>query len=291
VKLAIENLSKRFGSRTVLQGINLQADGGLLGLVGPNGAGKTTLMRIIATLLPPSTGRVTWDRLDVVSDANRVRASLGYLPQHFGVYAELSGRHFLQYLATMKGIRAEPGLRRVDEVLELVNLVRDADRRLGTYSGGMLQRIGIAQALLNDPQLLIVDEPTVGLDPAERVRFRTLLAGLTEGRLVILSTHIVSDVEAVAARLVLLRDGMILADSTPEALIEAARGSVWEITTDPATAGRLQASWSVSGLVSFGNRVTIRIVSRSRPIESAQPVEPNLEDAYLLTIGAVRQAA
>jgi ABC-type multidrug transport system ATPase subunit len=155
----------------------------------------------------------------------------------------------------------------------------------------MLQRIGIAQALLNDPQLLIVDEPTVGLDPAERVRFRTLLAGLTQGRLVILSTHIVSDVEAVAARLVVLRDGRVLADSTPEALIDGARGAVWEITTDPATAGRLQAGWSVSGLVSLGNRVTIRVVSSSKPIESAQLVEPNLEDAYLLTIGAVRRAA
>ncbi|HXC79712.1 MAG TPA: ABC transporter ATP-binding protein [Candidatus Acidoferrum sp.] len=291
MKLEIENLSRRFGTRTVLQAITLQADDGLLGLVGPNGAGKTTLMRIVATLLTPSSGRVTWEGLDTVTDANRVRASLGYLPQHFGVYPELTGRRFLEYLATMKGIHGAAGRRRVDEVLELVNLVGDADRRLGTYSGGMLQRIGIAQALLNDPQLLIVDEPTVGLDPAERVRFRTLLAGLTQGRLVILSTHIVSDVEAVAARLVVLRDGRVLADSTPEALIDAARGAVWEITTDPATAGRLQAGWAVSGLVSLGNRVTIRIVSSSKPSESAQLVEPNLEDAYLLTIGAVRRAA
>lgn len=291
MSLTIENLSKRFGSRAVLQDITLQADNGLVGLVGPNGAGKTTLMRIVASLLPPSAGKVTWNGLDVVSDANRVRASLGYLPQHFGVYPELSGRRFLEYLGTMKGLRGGAGRRRVGEVLELVNLVGDADRRLGTYSGGMLQRIGIAQALLNDPELLIVDEPTVGLDPAERVRFRTLLAGLTEGRLVILSTHIVSDVEAVAARLVLLREGRILADSTPEALIDAARGSVWEISTDPSTAIRLQASWLVSGLVSLGNRVTIRIVSGSKPLEGARPVEPNLEDAYLLTIGGVKRAA
>jgi ABC-type multidrug transport system ATPase subunit len=291
MSLLVENLDKRFGSRPVLQAINLAADTGLLGLVGPNGAGKTTLMRIIATLLPPSSGRVTWDGIDVVSGANRIRSRLGYLPQHFGVYPELTGRRFLEYLATMKGIRSAAGRQRVGEVLELVNLVGDADRRLGTYSGGMLQRIGIAQALLNDPELLIVDEPTVGLDPAERVRFRTLLAGLTPGRLVILSTHIVSDVEAVAARLVLLRDGRILADSTPDALIAAARGSVWEIATDAATATRLQASWSISGLVSAGNRVVVRIVSRSKPVESAQPVEPNLEDAYLLTIGATIKAA
>lgn len=291
MSLSIQNLGKRFGSRVVLQDITLQAEDGLLGLVGPNGAGKTTLMRIVASLLPPSAGKVTWNGLDVVSDANRVRASLGYLPQHFGVYPELTGRRFLEYLATMKGIRAGAGRRRVGEVLELVNLVGDADRRLGTYSGGMLQRIGIAQALLNDPALLIVDEPTVGLDPAERVRFRTLLAGLTEGRLVILSTHIVSDVEAVAARLVLLRDGRILADSTPEALIDSARGSVWEVSADPSTASRLQALWSVSGLVSLGNRVTIRIVSRAKPLEGAVLVEPNLEDAYLLTIAAAQRAA
>src|ERR1700681_4642061 len=169
MSLVIENLSKRFGSRAVLQDITLHADNGLVGLVGPNGAGKTTLMRIVASLLPPSAGKVTWNGLDVVSDANRVRASLGYLPQHFGVYPELTGRRFLEYLATMKGIRAGSGRRRVGEVLELVNLVGDADRRLGTYSGGMLQRIGIAQALLNDPELLIVDEPTVRLNPAERV--------------------------------------------------------------------------------------------------------------------------
>jgi ABC-2 type transport system ATP-binding protein len=177
----------------------------------------------------------------------------------------------------------------VDEVLELVNLEADADRRLSTYSGGMLQRVGIAQALLNDPDLLVVDEPTAGLDPSERVRFRTLLAGLTANRLVILSTHIVSDVEATAGRLVVMRGGRILADTSPEALLASAAGSVWALSVDPATAARLQATETVSGMVADGQQVTVRVVSRTPPAGAAA-VQPTLEDAYLLTVGGHRPA-
>jgi ABC-2 type transport system ATP-binding protein len=291
MSLSIENLSRRYGSRWALRDITLSAESGLVGLVGPNGAGKTTLMRIVATLLPATSGSVRWNGKDTGSEGAAVREVLGYLPQHFGIYPELSGRRFLRYLAAMKGLHREVGSRRVDEVLETVNLEADADRRLSTYSGGMLQRIGIAQALLNDPELLIVDEPTVGLDPAERVRFRSLLASLTMDRLVILSTHIVSDVEAVAGRLVILMGGQVLADTTPDALLARASGSVWAVTTDPATAGRLQATMPVSGLVSHGDRVTVRLVSGVRPTDAAQPVEPNLEDAYLLITAGHQRAA
>jgi ABC-2 type transport system ATP-binding protein len=289
MSLSIENLSHRYGSRWALRDVTLSGESGLVGLVGPNGAGKTTLMRIVATLLPATSGSVRWNGKDTRTEGPAVREVLGYLPQHFGVYPELSGRRFLRYLAAMKGLHGEVGRHRVDEVLETVNLEADADRRLSTYSGGMLQRIGIAQALINDPELLIVDEPTVGLDPAERVRFRSLLASLTMDRLVILSTHIVSDVEAVAGRLVILMGGQVLADTTPEALLAQASGSVWAVTTDRATASRLQATMPVSGLISHGDGVTVRLVSRSRPMENAQPVEPNLEDAYLLTTAGPRK--
>ena len=282
--LVIEQLGRRYGDRWAVTDVSLVCEAGLLGLVGPNGAGKTTLMRIIATLLPPTTGSVRWNGLDVGAGGQRIRARLGYLPQQFGVYPEFSARRFLRYLAAMKGIGRPRRDRRVDEVLELVNLETDADRRLSTYSGGMLQRVGIAQALLKHPDLLIVDEPTAGLDPSERARFRTLLAGLTANRLVILSTHIVSDVEAVAGRLVVMRGGRVLADTSPDALLAAAAGSVWATTVDPATANRLQETATVSGMVADGHRVTVRIVSRTPP-QGASPVEPTLEDAYLLTVG------
>jgi ABC-2 type transport system ATP-binding protein len=282
--LVIEHLGRRYGDRWAISDLSLVCEGGMLGLVGPNGAGKTTLMRIIATLLPPTTGSVRWNGLDVGASGQQIRARLGYLPQQFGVYPEFSGRRFLRYLAALKGLARPRRDHRVDEVLELVNLEAEADRRLSTYSGGMLQRIGIAQALLNDPELLVVDEPTAGLDPSERVRFRTLLAGLTANRLVILSTHIVSDVEAVAGRLVVMRGGAVVADTSPDALLAAAAGSVWAVSVDPATAKRLQATETVSGMVSDGQRVTVRIVSRTTP-PGAWPVEPTLEDAYLLTVG------
>ena len=179
----------------------------MLGLVGPNGAGKTTLMRMIATLLDPTEGTIRWNGQDIRTHGEALRQVLGYLPQEFGIYREFTGRQFLRYLAAMKGLPKSLAQRRVEEVLEIVNLEQVADRKLPTYSGGMKQRIGIAQALLNDPELLIVDEPTAGLDPAERVRFRTLLASLTSNRIIILSTHIISDVEAVASRLVILQAG------------------------------------------------------------------------------------
>jgi ABC-type multidrug transport system ATPase subunit len=257
----------------------------MLGLVGPNGAGKTTLMRMVATLLEPSEGAIRWNGQDVVADGEALRMVLGYLPQDFGIYPEFTGRQFLRYLAAMKGLPPSLIKPRVDQVLEIVHLEQEADRKLPAYSGGMKQRIGIAQALLNDPELLIVDEPTAGLDPAERVRFRTLLSSLTSNRIVLLSTHIISDVEAVAGRLVVLQAGRVLADTTPSALLNGAVGSVWSVTTDQATASRLQESNQVSSMVNQLNGITLRIVSSTRPHEAAIAVEPSLEEAYLLAVG------
>jgi ABC-2 type transport system ATP-binding protein len=288
MELTIEHLSKRYGQHVALHQLSLRCEPGMQGLVGPNGAGKTTLMRMIATLLEPSEGIIRWNGQDIRAHGQALRQVLGYLPQDFGIYPEFSGRQFLRYLAAMKGLPRSLVNRRVDEVLSIVQLEQEADRKLPTYSGGMKQRIGIAQALLNDPELLIVDEPTAGLDPAERVRFRTLLASLTRTRIVLLSTHIISDVEAVAGRLVILQEGRVLVDTTPEVLLAKTAGSVWSVTTDQITAMQLQASYQVSTMVNQMDGITLRIVSPTRPHEAAFVVDPSLEEAYLLATG--RQA-
>jgi ABC-type multidrug transport system ATPase subunit len=291
MSLTLNSVSKQYGDRWAVRDVSLELESGMVGLVGPNGAGKTTLMRMVATLLPATAGTIRWSGIDAREEGARIRQVLGYLPQDFGVYPELSARSFLRYMAAMKRLPEEDARRRVDELLELVNLEQDADRKLRTYSGGMKQRVGIAQALLNDPELLIVDEPTAGLDPEERVRFRNLLAGLTSDRLIILSTHIIGDVEAVASRLVVIRGGRILVDTSPDQLIAAATGKVWSITTDTQTAARLQVTYPVSAMVSHATSMTIRVVSAASPISNAVAVEPTLEDAYLLAVQTDSAAA
>jgi ABC-type multidrug transport system ATPase subunit len=285
MELTVEHLSKRYGQHWALRELSLRCEPGMLGLVGPNGAGKTSLMRMIATLLEPTEGTILWNGQDIRTHGQALRQVLGYLPQDFGVYREFTGRQFLRYLAAMKGLPKSIANKRVDEVIEVVNLEQVADRKLPTYSGGMKQRVGIAQALLNDPELLIVDEPTAGLDPAERVRFRTLLASLTNNRIILLSTHIISDVEAVASRLIILQEGRVLSDTTPEALLAHTNGKVWSVTTDQATALQLQATYQVSTMVNQLGGVTLRIVSATRPHEVAVVIDPSLEDAYLLATG------
>ena len=283
MELTVEGLTKHYGSEWALREVSLRCEPSLVGLVGPNGAGKTTLMRIIATLLRPSAGVVRWQGQDIATYGRLLRAVLGYLPQEFGIYPEFSARQFLRYLAAMKGLPGDMIPRRVDEVLETVNLERVADRKLPGYSGGMKQRLGIAQALLNDPELLIVDEPTAGLDPAERVHFRALLASLMGSRIVLLSTHIISDVEAVASRLIILQEGRVRHDATPEALLARTAGAVWTVTVDQATAMRLQDRFPVSSMLQQPGGVTLRIVSSQRPHPDATVVDPSLEEAYLVT--------
>jgi ABC-2 type transport system ATP-binding protein len=285
MELTIERLSKRYKQQWALHQLSLRLSPGMLGLVGPNGAGKTSLMRMIATLLEPTEGTIRWNGQDIRTHGQAFRQVLGYLPQDFGVYPEFTGRQFLRYLAAMKGLPSELLKQRVDEVVEMVNLEQEADHKLPTYSGGMKQRIGIAQALLNDPELLIVDEPTAGLDPAERVRFRTLLASLTHNRIIILSTHIISDVEAAASRLLLLQEGRVLTDTTPSALLARAAGSVWSVTVDQAAALQLQTTYQISAMVNQMSGVMLRIANATRPHEAAVVVDPSLEEAYLLATG------
>src|SRR3990170_6922163 len=226
---------------TAVSEVSMRVGPGVLGLLGPNGAGKSSLMRILATVTRPSSGRVTWDDVDIVAHPDEMRRVLGYLPQDFGLYPHLTAPEMLSYLAAVKGLSGRSARHRIDELLGMVNLPEARKRPLGKYSGGMRQRVGIAQALLNDPELLIVDEPTVGLDPEERMRFRHLLTDLAGDRIVILSTHIVSDVEAVAEDIAILAGGRLVRRGTPEELLRAADGWVWELLVPAGALAELRA--------------------------------------------------
>ena len=281
MQLAIENVSKRYGaSNWALRNFTLQLGPGVLGLLGPNGAGKTTLMSILATITRATDGRVTWSGADLAREPDALRSNLGYLPQDFGVYPNLNAVEFLEYLAAVKGLDAVSAKKRIDELLNLVNLTDVRKRPLGGYSGGMKQRIGIAQALLNDPQLLIVDEPTAGLDPEERVRFRNLLSELSGERIVILSTHIVSDVEATATDIALISQGTLVAHASPELLLQKVEGCVWEWVIPSADLNVARQRYLISNTARRSDGVHVRVIAPVPP-DGAQPVTPSLEDAYL----------
>jgi ABC-type multidrug transport system ATPase subunit len=289
--LSIENVSKRYGGGNwALRNFTLELQPGVLGLLGPNGAGKTTLMSILATITRVTEGHVVWNGTDLAANPDALRATLGYLPQDFGVYPNLNAVEFLEYLAAVKGLDATASKRRIDELLNLVNLTDVRKRPLGGYSGGMKQRVGIAQALLNDPQLLIVDEPTAGLDPEERVRFRNLLSELSGERIVILSTHIVSDVEATATDIALISQGTLVAHASPEALLRKVEGKVWEWVLPSAGLNAARQRYLISNTARRSDGVHARVLGDAPP-NSAQPVTPNLEDAYLYCLSQHRSGA
>ncbi|MEW1659820.1 ABC transporter ATP-binding protein [Streptomyces sp. NPDC093707] len=275
------------GGKRAVEDLTLRLQPGLTGLLGPNGAGKSSLMRIAATVTRPTGGSVLFHGQDVVSRPDALRRALGYLPQDFGVYPNLTSREFLRYLAAAKGVSARTAKARIEELLELVNLTEAVKRPLGTYSGGMLRRVGIAQVLLADPQVIIVDEPTAGLDPEERVRFRNLLSELAADKVVLLSTHIVSDVESVASDIAVLAGGRLRRRGTPEELLRAMAGQVWEVLVDPSSVPAVQAQYVVSRLVRTAEGVRIRLLSNEHPYEGAVQLTPDLEDAYL---GIIRSA-
>lgn len=290
MNLTIEAVSKHYeGDVWGLREFSLVLQPGVLGLLGPNGAGKSTLMRILATTTKPTSGTAHWNGTDIRKNPDAIREILGYLPQDFGIYPNLSAVEFLQYIAAIKGIEAGPAKRRITELLALVNLGEARKRPLGSYSGGMKQRVGIAQALLNDPKLLIVDEPTAGLDPEERVRFRNLLSELAGERIVILSTHIVSDVEAVATTIALIAGGRLLIHATPEDLLRSVTGKVWEWVIPSNELTNAKHKHLITGSVRRADGVHVRIVGEDKPGDGAAHTAPTLEDAYLFHIAAGRQ--
>ncbi len=285
MKLSISHLGKQYRRDFWgLRDMTLEIGPGVMGLLGPNGAGKSTLMRVLATITRPTEGTVRWNDTDILKSPDTLRAVLGYLPQDFGIYPHLTGQEFLEYMAAIKGLDAKTARRRIEELLVVVNLVDAAKKPLGGYSGGMKQRAGIAQALLNDPQLLIVDEPTVGLDPAERVRFRNLLSDLAGERIIILSTHIVSDVEATATDIVIINKGCQVQRATPGKLLALLEGRVWEWVVAEEQLTGLKQTYLVIGTMHRADGIQVRLVSQTAPAVEAQPVAPNLEDVYLYLV-------
>ncbi len=287
MELQLVNLTKRFGDFTAVDNMNLSITNGVYGLLGVNGAGKTTLMRMICTLLTPTDGRILWNGRNILKMEGEYRTLLGYLPQEFGFYPEFSVKDYLLYIAALKGIRPAAAKKRVNELLEQVGLTKAANKKMKKLSGGMKRRAGIAQAMLNNPKILILDEPTAGLDPTERVRFRNLISELSEERIVILSTHIVSDIEYIANEIWLMKEGKLVQQGSLGEVLASMPERVWNLVTSQGEAVRLMKQYKVSNVKTGRNGVELRIIAPKPPAAAAEAeaVTPNLEDVFLYYFG------
>ena len=283
--LILDGLTKPFSSFPAVNNLSYTMDTGVYGLLGVNGAGKTTLMRMLCTLLTPTSGTITWDGQDIFSLGSAYRNLLGYLPQDFGYYPDFSVQDYLLYIASIKGLRPATARQRMQNLLEQVGLTQVRRQKMKKLSGGMKRRAGIAQAMLNDPKILILDEPTAGLDPKERIRFRNLISELAENRLVLLSTHIVSDVEYIADQILLMKDGSLVHHGTSQQLLAAAPTQVWTCTVPRAQADQLLHQYPVVNLKTLPQGVQLRVLSQTPPTPEAHPAEMTLEDLFLHYFG------
>ena len=285
MNLVFENVSKVFQETEEKKKINLTMSSGVYGLLGPNGAGKTTMMKIMTDLIPPSTGRVLLDGRDIAAMGAEFRKKLGYLPQDFGVYPNFTAEQFLLYIARLKGLSKYEAKRQTDDLLAMVGLEEKARKKLRGFSGGQRQRVGVVQALLGDPEILVLDEPTAGLDPEERIRFRGIISALSQQKIVLLSTHIVSDIEAIANRVILLKKGSILAVKRPADLLGRMEGKVWSVTVGTEHEPEFVQKFSCSNIMHMDGKSVIRLISEQRPWADAIPQPPNMEDMYLYYFG------
>lgn len=285
LELKLDRVTKRFGAKIAADNIDFTLTSGVYGLLGENGAGKTTLMRMMCALLAPDSGEISFCGEQIRRMGAAYRRILGYLPQEFGYYPDFTAERYLKYLAQLKALPPCRISERMDEIWELTGLRDARGQKLKGFSGGMLRRLGIGQALLNEPSVLILDEPTSGLDPKERIRFRNIISSLGKDRIVLLSTHIVQDVEFIADEILLMKGGRLAAAGTAQALAQRVRGQVWECLVDEAWAQRLNARFSVSNLKYESGQVRLRIVSQEKPVPDAKACEPNLEDVYLYYAG------
>ncbi|GAA0372806.1 ABC transporter ATP-binding protein [Bacillus horti] len=282
MKLELNGVGKKYGrEHWAIKDITLELQEGVLGLLGENGAGKSTLMRMLATITKPTAGQILWQGRDIGKNPEAIRSQLGYLPQEFGIYPNLSAMEFLEYMAAIKGVHGKDARRRIEELLNTLHLTKHAHKKLGGFSGGMKQRVGIAQALLNDPRVLIVDEPTVGLDPFERSSFRQLLSDLSRERVIIFSTHIVSDVEVTANQIAIISKGTLIHHADQEALVAGIQGKVWIANVSSQRAEELKREYLVSSTVRHEQHLQVKIVAENPPDLEAVAVSPVLEDAYL----------
>lgn len=281
MELTIDRLTKLYGAKLAVDRFEAVLHPGIYGLLGANGAGKTTLMRLICDVQRPTSGDIRLDGESVYKMGGDYRSLLGYLPQDFGYYPEFTAYHFLLYIASLKGLPKTPAKAKALELLDFVGLDGEKNRRIKTFSGGMKQRLGIAQAMLNDPPLLILDEPTAGLDPKERVRFRNLISSFSKNKIVLLSTHIVSDVESIADEILLMKQGRLLLREPPQKAAGHMEGHVWECLVDRGEARRLEETYNVGNLKNQGEKTLLRIVADEPPVPGAVPAQPTLEDLYL----------
>ncbi len=280
-ELKLDRVTKQFKNKIAVEHVSIHLKDGVYGFLGANGAGKTTLLRMLCGVLKPTAGEIFCNGTEIGRLGGDYRYMLGYLPQDFGYYPDFTAVRYLNYLAACKAVPKEAAGEKVQEMLRLVGLEGEQKAKIRTFSGGMLRRLGIAQALLNDPEIVVLDEPTSGLDPKERIRFRNIISAMSKGRIVILSTHIVSDVEFIADEILLMKKGRIVGQGSVADVTENIRGKVWEYEAEAEEALRLNDIYPVSNLKNEGDRVRLRIVSEECPHEGALPAEPGLEDVYL----------
>ena len=281
MQLTLDRLTKQYGSKIALDRINAIFEPGIYGLLGANGAGKTTMMRLICDILKPTSGEVTFNGTNIREMGASYRAVIGYLPQDFGYYPNFTAMNFLLYMASLKGLNARYAKEKSLELLETLNLSEVKDKKIRTFSGGMKQRLGIAQAFLNDPQILILDEPTAGLDPKERVKFRNLISSFAENKIVILSTHIVTDIEYIADEILMIKNGTLLKKGAENDIIQEISGKVWECRVSREEADHLEKRYTICNSKAENGTTILRIVSDSKPCNAAALVSPCLEDLYL----------
>lgn len=282
MELETIRLTKKFGLKTAVDDLNITLTNGVYGLLGANGAGKTTLMRLLCNIQNLTSGKILLNGKNITGLGEHYRTLLGYLPQHFAYYPDFSAFDFLLYVSALKGLDEAAARKESKELLEAVDLSNEGKQKIKSFSGGMKQRLGIAQAMLNDPQILILDEPTVGLDPKERVRFRNLISAFSQNRVVILSTHIVSDVEFIAEEIIMMKSGRIIQFGNPQAITSEIDGKVWECTVPTVYAEKYADAYNTSNLRNIsGNRTILRIIGERPPMENAISVQPTLEDLYL----------
>lgn len=279
MELKISRVTKQFSAKIAVDKVSLQMQSGVYGLLGANGAGKTTLLRMICGVLSPDSGEISLDRFSVKEE--EYRNCLGYLPQEFGYYPNFTAWDFMMYMAALKGIPRNRAKVRIEKLLEAVNLKGSEKKKIAVFSGGMKQRLGIAQALLNNPKLLVLDEPTAGLDPKERVKFRNMISRLGQDRIVILSTHIVSDIEYIADEILLMKEGSILQKGSLPEILEPIQGKVWECKVNPARETQILEQYAVVNMREDAEGAFLRVVGEQRPSADAVSVEAALEDLYL----------